>query len=89
MLLGCNGRLWSLTHMHAIPHLDGVAAIGSGEGPAIGAVDALLPFTGPPWQMLPAEVVFRAVRIGITRDRYSADPILVELLPAREDSPGD
>jgi hypothetical protein len=42
VLLGWHGRLWTCSEVQAIPHPDGRAALGSGEGPAIGALDALL-----------------------------------------------
>ncbi len=70
LVLGYAGRVWTVVHCQAIPHGDGVAAIGSGEGPAIGAVDALLS-TG----MDPARAVPMAVRIGIERDKHSAGPV--------------
>lgn len=78
VLFGWGGRLWTLTHAMAIPHEDGIAAVGSGEGPAIGAVDALLVagMTDLP------QIVARAVAIGINRDRCSGGPIQVEMLPA-------
>lgn len=84
MLFGWRGRLWTLTHMVAIPHDDGVAAIGSGEGPAIGAVDAMLAVGA---DLSSAEIVSRACSIGIRRDRYSDGPVEVHLLePAVADA---
>jgi ATP-dependent protease HslVU (ClpYQ) peptidase subunit len=78
VLLGWNGRLWTLTHHMAIPHPDGIAALGSGEGPAIGALDVLAELG-----MEPAQAVRKAVLVGIHRDRYSEAPVQVETLPAR------
>ena len=75
LLLGWDGRLWTLVHCGAVPHADGVAAVGSGEGPAIGALDAFLE-TG----MAPGDAVRAAVLIGIRRDRHSAGPVQVEVL---------
>jgi ATP-dependent protease HslVU (ClpYQ) peptidase subunit len=75
VLFGWDGRLWTLAHMCSIPHSDGVAAIGSGEGPAIGALDALLAAG-----VDTCEAVLRACSIGIERDRYSGGPIQLERL---------
>lgn len=81
LLLGWNGELWTLGNGVAIPHRDGVAAIGSGEGPAIGAIDALLAACPD----LPLQQVLgRALTIATARDMHSAEPIWVELLPRRE-----
>jgi ATP-dependent protease HslVU (ClpYQ) peptidase subunit len=82
LLLGWGGRLWTLTHTMAIPHPDGVAAIGSGEGPAIGALDALVELAANgtiPWD--PLRFTITAAAVGIARDRYSGAPIDVEFLP--------
>lgn len=80
LLLGWSGQLWTLTHAGAIPHPDGIGALGSGEGPAIGALDALLHLgsavTGMGW----AEMVRAAAEIGCRRDRYSGLPVDVEVL---------
>ncbi len=83
LLLGFAGRVWTVVHAQAVPHHDGVAAIGSGEGPAIGAVDALLERG-----VSPPEALESAVRIAIARDRYSGAPIQMELLrpPAAADA---
>lgn len=78
VLLGWNGRLWTLTHHMAIPHPDGIAALGSGEGPAIGALDVLAELG-----MAPAQAVRKAVLVGIHRDRYSEAPVQVEVLAGR------
>ncbi|TAK89305.1 MAG: hypothetical protein EPO06_11600 [Burkholderiaceae bacterium] len=77
VLLGACGRLWTLTHMGAIAHLDGMGALGSGEGPAIGALDALTRYSA----VDPAEAVTIAVQIGINRDRCSGGTPQVEHLP--------
>lgn len=77
LLLGYGGRLWTLSESHAIPAPDGIAALGSGEGPAIGALDALLAHG-----VGPARAVLGAVRIAIDRDRNSAGPVYVEHLLA-------
>ncbi|WP_047892560.1 hypothetical protein [Micromonospora sp. RV43] len=78
LLLGWKGRLWTLVHACAVPHHDGRTALGSGEGPAIGALDALLDRDVPP-----ETAVVDAVHIGCKRDRFSGLPIQVELLPGR------
>lgn len=77
LLLGRAGRVWTLVHATAIPHADGVAAIGSGEGPAIGALDALLAR-----KVNPLAAVREAVQIACSRDRYSEPPIQAETLSA-------
>lgn len=80
LLLGAAGYLWTITHMQAIPHLDGLGAIGSGEGPALGALYAYL--NGG---MDPVEAVTEACRIGIQLDRYSGgQPLVVRLGEPRE-----
>jgi ATP-dependent protease HslVU (ClpYQ) peptidase subunit len=75
LLLGWGGRVWTLVHSQAIPHLDGVAAVGSGGDAALGAVDALRGFGVDPW-----DAVVRAVTIAIGRDINSAGPVRVEVL---------
>lgn len=75
VLLGWNARLWSLTHMQAIPHPDGVGALGTGEGPAIGVIDALRARDGNG-----RDIVTEAVRVACHRDRYSAEPVQYEAL---------
>jgi ATP-dependent protease HslVU (ClpYQ) peptidase subunit len=67
LLLAHAGRLWTICHAFAIRHHDGIAAVGSGEGPAIGAVDAAVELGERDLHA----IVERAVRIGINRDRYS------------------
>lgn len=83
VLLGWGGRLWTLTHHMAIPHPDGIAALGSGEGPAIGALDILTEL-----DVAPADAVRQAVLVGIHRDRYSEAPVQVEVLDGREQRQG-
>lgn len=78
LLLGWGGRLWSVAHRMAIPHPDGRAALGSGEGPAIGALDVLMDMG-----VSPVEAVVRAAIVGCIRDRYSGGEIRVEVLEAR------
>lgn len=80
-LLGHAGRLWTIFHMLAVPHLDGVAAIGSGEGPAMGAMDALLA-ASKLTALTYEEIVHKAVEIAITRDLHSRGPIQFEVLSA-------
>lgn len=75
VLFGWAGKLWTLSHMCSIPHPDGVGAIGTGEGPAIGALDALLA-----GGMEAPNAVVKACSIGIERDRYSEGPIQFEQL---------
>jgi ATP-dependent protease HslVU (ClpYQ) peptidase subunit len=73
LLLGFDGSLWHITHGQAIPIPDGVAAAGSGEGPAMGALDVLLSRgedTG--------EAVRLAVEVACHRDKHSAGPIYTE-----------
>jgi ATP-dependent protease HslVU (ClpYQ) peptidase subunit len=79
LIIGYAGRLWSATHCYAIPHPDGIAAVGSGEGPAIGAMDALLACCP---DMPPSQVVARAVSVAIERDKHSGGTIWMEMLPA-------
>lgn len=76
LILGCHGRLWTIAHCQAIPHLDGVAAIGSGEGPAIGAVDAALELGHTDLEA----IITLAVAIGCARDKHSAGTPQVEIL---------
>lgn len=76
ILLGAAGRLWTLSNYGAIPHPDGVAALGSGEGPAMGALDVLLEL-----DIEPAAAVVRAAQVAVARDQHSAAPIYLEHLP--------
>lgn len=73
-LLGHAGQLWTLIHAQAIPHPDGIAALGSGEALAIGAIDALEASNDP------VQTLGRALQIACHRDRYSAGPVYVELV---------
>lgn len=73
LILGAAGRLWTLVHMQAVAHTDGMAAIGTGEGPAIGALQALLRLGEKP-----AFAVGQACEIGIDRDRYSGGDVTIE-----------
>lgn len=73
MLLAGAGRLWTIMHGGALRHPDGRAAIGSGEGPAIGALDALIDLG-----LHPGEAVVRACRYGIHRDKHSGGPVQSE-----------
>lgn len=75
LLLGWRGRVWTLTHHQAIPHPDGIAAVGSGEGPAIGVLDALTECG-----VDPRSAVETAVAVAIRRDRYCGGPIQYERL---------
>jgi ATP-dependent protease HslVU (ClpYQ) peptidase subunit len=75
LLLGFDGRLWHTTHGQAIPIPDGVAAAGSGEGPAMGALDVLLARGEDV-----GEAVRLAVEIACHRDKHSAGPIYTESL---------
>lgn len=74
VLLAARGHVWTLTHHQAIPHLDGIAAIGSGEGPAIGALHALIDAGRSP-----RHAIRKAVAYGILLDRYSGGaPLILE-----------
>jgi ATP-dependent protease HslVU (ClpYQ) peptidase subunit len=75
VLFGWAGQLWTLSHMCSIPHSDGVGAIGTGEGPAIGALDAFIAAG-----VVMPDAVARACSIGILRDRYSGGPVQLERL---------
>lgn len=74
-LLGWHGHLWTISHAVAVRHLDGIAAIGSGEGPAMGAMHALLDTS-----LTDEQIVRAAVRVGITLDKHSDSPIVYEAL---------
>ncbi|MCU1590656.1 MAG: hypothetical protein JWP11_1912 [Frankiales bacterium] len=75
LLLGCAGQLWVLSEVQAIRIPDGVCALGSGEGPAMGALDILLEQGAAE-----AESVRRAVDVAVARDRHSQAPVYVEHL---------
>lgn len=76
LLLGYLGRLWTLSNSVAIPHRDGVAALGSGEGQAMGALAALAAYT----DLHPAERVERALSIAAAYDKHTAAPFDIEEL---------
>ena len=82
-ILGWGGRVWTIAHGVAVFHTDGVAAIGSGEGPAIGALDAFLRHAGHTLDGLTRQVT-DAVRIAIERDKHSGGNIQLELLAEPE-----
>lgn len=75
VLFGYHGRVWTLVHQQAIAHTDGLAAIGSGEGPAIGALWILSHY---PTEVGLADIVQAACRSGIRFDRYSGGDVQVE-----------
>lgn len=84
-LLGVPGRhagleptLWTLGHHMAIRHPDSRGAVGSGEGPAIGALDALLSCG-----VSPQDAIRQACKTAITRDRWSGYPVDVVWLTGR------
>jgi len=86
LLLGVSGRtvgvestIWTLGHHMAIRHPDDRGAVGSGEGPAIGALDALLSCGVPPH-----DAVRQACKFAIIRDRWSGYPVNEVWLPATE-----
>lgn len=79
VLLAVPGHVWTIEHHMAIRSPDGRGAIGSGEGPATGALDALLESVA----LEPGEVVRRAIRIAVCRDRWSLGPLQHEALIAR------
>ncbi|MFG3710903.1 hypothetical protein [Micromonospora sp. NPDC047730] len=81
LLLGWNGLLWTLHHHTALAHLDGRAAIGSGEAVALGALDAFLATDVPT-----AAAVAGAADIACRRDIYSQGPVQVEVLDAPEEA---
>lgn len=77
LLFGYCGRLWTLVHHQAIAHPDGLASVGTGEGPAIGALWALTVAVG---SVGLADAVEAACDAGIRFDRYSGGPVQVETL---------
>jgi ATP-dependent protease HslVU (ClpYQ) peptidase subunit len=80
LLLGFRGRLWTLANNFAIPSTDGVAAIGSGEAVAVGALDVLLEQNCELGQAMTT-----ALRIAVARDLHSDVPVYLELLRPTED----
>lgn len=76
VLFGYHGRLWTIDHQQAIPHPDGLAAVGSGEGPAIGALWVMSNASN---QVVPDRgLVEIACHAGIRFDRYSGGDVQVE-----------
>lgn len=73
-LLAMPGALFTITHHMAIRSPDGRGAVGSGEGPAMGALDALLDAA----HAHPRYAVEQAARIAVGRDRWSGLPLTVE-----------
>lgn len=80
---GRASTLWTIAHHMAIRMPDGRGAVGSGEGPATGALDASLSAG-----LKPDMAVLEACGIAIKRDRYSGFPIRSEslVLADEEDS---
>jgi hypothetical protein len=70
--------LWTLEHHMAIRMPDGRGAVGSGEGPAMGALDALLDAS----RLSPQFAVTRACGIAIERCRFSVGPVNTVFLAA-------
>lgn len=83
LLLGWRGQLWTISHHQAIPHLDGVAALGAGEGPAIGCLDYGLRIGNRDL----AQLVAIAVGIGIDRDKHSGGDITIETIGPVQSTP--
>jgi ATP-dependent protease HslVU (ClpYQ) peptidase subunit len=80
-LLGFQGRVWTISHMYAVSHPDNISAIGSGEGPAIGALDAQLERSKQDhgaWSYSPENMLIRAMKIAINRDQHVAGEIQIE-----------
>lgn len=80
LLMGFAGRLWTITDHQAIPQPDGIAAIGSGDELAIGALHALIDEVDAAW------AVRRALEIACAHDRYSDRPIQFERLEPLADA---
>ncbi len=76
LLLAHAGQLWTVVHSQALPHPDGLAAVGSGADAALGAVTAFLRTGTSPWRS-----VAEAVDIAIRFDINSAGPVQSEELP--------
>jgi ATP-dependent protease HslVU (ClpYQ) peptidase subunit len=74
-LLAFPGAVWTLQHHLAILSPDGRAAVGTGEGVAMGALDALLSV-----DVAPVRAVTRAAEIAVSRDRWSGLPLQVEAI---------
>lgn len=70
-LLCAAGTIWTIFHGGALRHPDGRAALGTGEGPAMGALDILLD-----QRFVSVEVAVQmACKAAIARDRRSGEPI--------------
>lgn len=74
-LLGAAGQIWTVHHFAAIPHVNGRAAIGSGESAAMAALGVLLD-AGE----VPLAAVSRAAEAAIALDMWSGLPLQVEVL---------
>lgn len=74
LLLGWGGRLWTVVHAQAIAIPAGIAALGSGEGIAMGAMGHARD-TGCSDD---AFTVRSAVRIACRYDKHTAEPIHVQ-----------
>lgn len=75
-LLAAAGRLWTVYHHAAIPHADGMAAVGTGGPLALAALDVLLE-----QGLEPEAAVRRAVDTAIRLDMWSGYPMQLEQLP--------
>lgn len=73
LLLGIPGSLWTLAHHMAVLCPDGRGAVGTGEGPAMGALDAFIQSEVPEYR-----AVELAAAIACTRDRWSRLPLQLE-----------
>lgn len=80
-ILAHDGHVWTIAHAMALHHDDGIAAIGSGEGPAIGAVDAMLGAIDRNPTLADLEALARlGVLTAIKRDTYSGgEPLVLTL----------
>lgn len=81
-LLGYPGGLWTLQHHLAILCPDGRGAVGSGEGPAMGALDAFCQSDVPPYR-----AVSLAATIAVSRDRWSGLPLQLEHIELSDPAP--
>ena len=73
LLLGVPGAVWTIQHHMAILCPAGRGAVGTGEGPAMGAVDAFLQM-----KYQPDRAVELAATIACARDRWSGLPLQLE-----------
>lgn len=78
LLLGWGGQLWTLIHMQAIGHPDGVAVLGSGGDIALGVLMNTRTDTDP------AQAVTNACQVAIRCNRFCGGPVDVHVLPAAE-----